>query len=709
MRSSLVVTAVFFLLISFAPCLAGAGTTVSKRLAAPTLTAESGDLSPSHGNVISNTSYNVTIHETGIQNLTTWLANCNTGTGPLYSTGANITFALTNGSYSCGVSANDFNAYLTYTPEFPVNVTGASETINVSFEASYLAWFNATGLPDTGQCGLDIEIIGGPLWVGTGFGGSTHNVSYQMLNGTYTFNASSCAQYVAVPPNGTYTVNGAAAYNQVQFDPNLNGSIWFSEIGLPSDSNWSVNLTSSNDSQTELGPSTTDDYQIVQALGATLLEGSYSFTVGAPSGYTVDPSSGNFTLSGGQTADVCLVFFVSGDESGPSCSSGQYNADFQSTGLPYGDTLCVNVTGVYDGYPIDDGGCGWDATGGARISVGGLYDGIYNYSLPARVGYVADPTSGTFNINGTAAWINITFTPSPAIPMVYQATFNESGLVSPFTWSVTTNGSTTSSNSSLLVISGIANGSYTFSIPALTGYTANVTSGSYSVNGANVTIWIQFQSVPDGHYPVTFAESGLPAGTNWTARLTGTQITSNGTTIDYSESNGTYLYNITPVSGYSTNYTGQVVVNGGPVTVSIPFSNTTYPVTFRESGLPADTPWRVNATNQATDKLSTASSVGYTVTIDLANGTYSLASPGPVGFYPDLSVLRITIEGPATTVVAVSFEPVPCAGCGPSQLYMSPIGTYLLVGVIITGVVGATAIAFVIRRRRPPAVPPDIL
>jgi hypothetical protein len=647
----------------------------------------------------------VTIHETGIQNLTTWLANCNTGTGPVYSSGPNITFALANGSYSCGVSANDFNAYLTYTPEFPVNVSGVPETINVSFERSYLAWFNATGLPDSPSCGLAIEITGGPIWIGTGFSSNSHNLSYQMLNGTYTFNASSCSEYVEVPPNGTYTVNGADVYNQVRFDPNHNGSIWFSEIGLPPDANWSVNVTSSNDSQIELGPNTTDNYQIVQALEATLLEGSYSYSVGAPSGYTVSPSSGNFTLTGGQTADVCLVFVVIGSESGPSCWSGQYNANFQSTGLPYMVTLCVNVTGVYDGYPENDGGCGWDLTGGARISVGGLYNGTYNFSIPAIARYVADPASGTFTINGKVVWINVTFSPSQASVGTYQATFNESGLVSPFTWSVVMNGSTTSSTSNLLVISGIANGSYSFSIPAVTGDAANVTSGSFTVLGANVTIWIQFQSVPIGQYKVTFAESGLPAGTNWKADLAAIQINSNSTTIEFSEANGTYRYNITPVSGYSANYTGLVVVNGGPVNVSIPFSNTTYPVTFTQTTLPSDFRWFVNATGVDTGVTTTGSSTGDSLTIHLSNGTYTLTTLESSGLSGSFSDSTLTVRGSAPPAVLVTFQPIPC-GCGEVTAAGSNIPLYLLIGIGIT-VVAVVAIALVIRSRRPPPVPPD--
>jgi hypothetical protein len=705
MGVSLVVAGVLLLLFSFAPSLAIAGTTVDKLAPGSHPTAGSVDLSALRGHVGSNTSYNLTIHETGIQNLTTWLANCNTGTGPLYSSGQNITFALTNGSYSCGVSANDFNAYLTYTPEFPVNVTGAAETINVSFERSYLAWFNATGLPDSPSCGLAIEITGGPIWIGTGFSSNSHNLSYQMLNGTYTFNASSCSEYVEVPPNGTYTVNGAAVYNEVRFDPNHNGSIWFSEIGLPPDANWSVNVTSSNDSQIELGPNTTDNYQIVQALGATLLEGSYSYSVGAPSGYTVSPSSGNFTLTGGQTADVCLVFVVTGGSSGPSCWSGQYNANFQSTGLPYMVTLCVNVTGVYDGYPENDGGCGWDLTGGARISVGGLYNGTYNFSIPERVGYVANPASGTFTINGKVVWINITFTPSQAALADYQVAFNESGLVSPFNWSVAMNGSTTSSNSNLLVVSGIANGLYSFSITVVTGYSANVTSGSFTINGANVTIWIRFQSVHLGHYLVTLAESGLPAGKNWTAKLTGSQVTSNETTIEFSEANGTYQYNITPVSGYSANYTGQVVVNGGPVIVSIPFSNTTYPVTFTQSTLPSEVRWYVNATAVVTGATTTGSSTGDSLTLHLMNGTYRLTSLESSGFSGSFSVSTLTVRGSALPPVPVTFQPIPC-GCGEVTAGGSNIPLYYFIGTGVV-VIAVVVIALIIRSRKPPPVPPD--
>lgn len=83
-------------------------------------------------------------------------------------------------------------------------------------------------------------------------------------------------------------------------------------------------------------------------------------------------------------------------------------------------------------------------------------------------------------------------------------------------------------------------------------------------------------------YNVTFSESGLPAGTSWTAYLNGS--TSTGTTnesassttdtITFFEPNGTYAFALTNASGYGANETsGNVTVAGLPATVQLTFTH----------------------------------------------------------------------------------------------------------------------------------------
>jgi len=195
---------------------------------------------------------------------------------------------------------------------------------------------------------------------------------------------------------------------------------------------------------------------------------------------------------------------------------------------------------------------------------------------------------------------------------------------------------------------------------------------------------------------------------NWTVTLAGVAQTTNEKSIVFTELNGTYLYNVSPVAGYSTNYSGHVQVNGGPVSVAIAFSNSTYPAIFTAAGLPRNTSWSVNATEQDTGKLSTGSSIGTTLTIDLLNGTYSLTATGPPGYYPELSVMKIIVDGAKASTVSIFFEPPVCAGCGGvrSPTFI-PLSIYVLAGITVAVIVAAVVIALAIRGRRPPPVPPD--
>ena len=73
-------------------------------------------------------------------------------------------------------------------------------------------------------------------------------------------------------------------------------------------------------------------------------------------------------------------------------------------------------------------------------------------------------------------------------------------------------------------------------------------------------------------YPVTFLEYGLPSGTNWTATLNGTSSTSSSVSITYNMPNGSYLFSIPSVIGYSpTPSGGNVLVAGAAFEVPVHF------------------------------------------------------------------------------------------------------------------------------------------
>ncbi len=73
-------------------------------------------------------------------------------------------------------------------------------------------------------------------------------------------------------------------------------------------------------------------------------------------------------------------------------------------------------------------------------------------------------------------------------------------------------------------------------------------------------------------YPVTFTESGLPTGTNWSVALEGNTLSSSTPTISFSAPNGTYGFVVGAVSGYSPDPTqGTVVVLGQGTQTALTF------------------------------------------------------------------------------------------------------------------------------------------
>ncbi|MGC9137644.1 MAG: S53 family peptidase, partial [Thermoplasmata archaeon] len=109
------------------------------------------------------------------------------------------------------------------------------------------------------------------------------------------------------------------------------------------------------------------------------------------------------------------------------------------------------------------------------------------YHNPAKVGWDFPTGWGTLY-----AW-NFTqiVKGSSSTPATYTVTFTESGLPSGTSWSVTLAGSTKSSTTNTITFSE-PNGSYSFSVGTVTGYTASPSSGTINVNGANVNQAITF-------------------------------------------------------------------------------------------------------------------------------------------------------------------------------------------------------------------------
>jgi len=107
------------------------------------------------------------------------------------------------------------------------------------------------------------------------------------------------------------------------------------------------------------------------------------------------------------------------------------------------------------------------------------------------------------------------------------------------------------------------NGTYDYTVATSDTEYASA-GGTFRVNGAVVSETVTFLVVK---YTITFTETGLPPGTTWYVNITGGQShSSTGTTISFSEPNGTYMYTVGGVPGWTSSQgTETVTVHGAVV------------------------------------------------------------------------------------------------------------------------------------------------
>lgn len=345
---------------------------------------------------------------------------------------------------------------------------------------------------------------------------------------------------------------------------------------------------------------------------------------------------------------VILALLLGGFLPGLGSSGGgatpSYHVTFSESGLPSGVGWTVQLGST-------------SHTSAASSIVFSEGDGTYSFSVNAS-GYAASPATGSITVSGADTARTITFAPPP--PGTYSVTFSESGLSSGTPWSVTFNGTTRSSSTGSIAFVS-TNGSWPFTVGAVAGYAATPPSGSVTVAGSNVAQPIAFRSTAPPQYVVTFAESGLPPGANWTVTFNGTASTSPTSTLTFPAVNGTYNYSVANVTGYSASpQTGQVTVSGANASVSVSFTASstggTDRVTFAQTGLPSNASWEIDSATAAGEFFAVASA-GPSIEFTVPNGAYPWFATSLLNGYAAVpSFGNLSLTG-APVTVSIAFEP----------------------------------------------------
>jgi hypothetical protein len=396
----------------------------------------------------------------------------------------------------------------------------------------------------------------------------------------------------------------------------------FTESGLDSGTNWSVMLSGQPTASARAG----------QVIGFQVPNGSYTFSVPAIACYTANPSSGPVIVLGNNSTEAISF-------------TGACSATFSEAGLPSLTAWSITLNGTT-----------LSALAPTRIVFSNLAPGSYAFSVGTVPGYGAQPSSGTITItNNNPPPQNIQFSATQ-----FAVTFDESGLPTGTSWSVTLGSQQLSSTSSTIVFTEV-DGTYSFTVGSVPGFRASPSSGSITVNGTDVTKAISFSTVT---YSLTFSESGLASGTSWSVTVNGATRSSSTSSIVFNEPNGTYPWTVAHVPGYQLpSYTGTATVNGGPYTVSLTWTASLYPLYFNETGLPPKSSWFVYVDGNATQPSTTKS-----IEVLEPNGPHYWSAPLNLGGYvPFPAQGNVNVSGQPQSVgitwaqglVPLSFHLVP--------------------------------------------------
>ncbi len=460
----------------------------------------------------------VTFVETGLPLYTSWSVTFNGSA--LFGYGTTLSTFVANGNYSWNVTIpTGWNV----TPaNGTVTVSGSNVTVQVAFALApgyYTVTFDQTGLATFAVWGV--------AFVTSSF--STTFMDFPLVftepNGSYNFTAMMTAGFFPTPANGTIVVNGTNVTQTIVYGPEL-FSVTFTETGLAPGSTWSATAGTTSNSST--GASVVLD----------LANGTYNFSVEA-AGYTALPESGTIVVNG-TNLTVPIVF-----------APVTYTVTFTESGLPGGTSWSVTFGGTTQS----------STSSSINFTEPNL---TATFTVTAIAGFTVSPATGSITVAGANATQAVTFT-----VYTYTLTITESGLPTGQSWSATIGGVTHSSTTTTITFNE-PNGTVSYTIVGVAGFTATPPSGSVTIAGAVGSASVVFTLTK---YTVTFTETGLPSGTNWSVTANGTTLYSTTATITFTFPNATYYYTVGSVSGYSSNRTTDTVtVNGQDKNVGVAYS-----------------------------------------------------------------------------------------------------------------------------------------
>jgi YVTN family beta-propeller protein len=323
------------------------------------------------------------------------------------------------------------------------------------------ATFTESGLPNGAT--WYVNVTGTAPLSGIVSGGRGTVLSLDVTNGSYNFIAATDWSNWTTTHVGIFNVSGTNVRIAVPFTE-VTYAYAVQEWGLPAGGIWYVNFSNGESVSTHGGNG-------VQ-LGATLEldNGTYTYTTASNwKNYTTLNATGQFTVEG--EPGTIGVFFS---------AAPNYSVTFTERGLPSGATWYVNV-------PSESALSGTVSAGTGTSAALLFVNGTYNYSATTNWLNWSTVRFGSFEVMGADLQVNLTFN-----PVEYEVIFTETGLAGGTAWTVDVGTVPYPATAPGSVTLSEMNGTFSYNVPAVTGYNVSAPSSSFTVFGHTVSVTIDF-------------------------------------------------------------------------------------------------------------------------------------------------------------------------------------------------------------------------
>ncbi len=379
----------------------------------------------------------VTFYASGLASGTSWSVTL--GNTTQSSVGSWITFVEYPGTYGFTVGA---------VPDYEITPAAGSVVVSTGPVAQTIE-FAATYHVTVKETGLAASTSWSAFFGGVEKSTSGTSIAFTETAGTYSFQIPGVGDYTPTPANGTVTVTGNYTL-WIAFSSPTVYTVWVNETGLSGDVTWSAIF---NGVEESTGGT---------SLAFSVPAGTYSYQIGSVAGYAASPSAGSVGVSGNF---LLLVTFSS--TTGPT-----YSVTISESGLP-GDT---EWSAIFNGIE--------ESTSGTSL-VFTVAAGTYNYQIVGIAGYTVSPSGGSVTVGGNYA-LAVAFS-----TVKYAVTVSETGLASGTVWSATVNGVTQTSSGTEITFYE-PNGTWSFSVASVSGYSLTGGSGSIPVSGSSAGTSVAF-------------------------------------------------------------------------------------------------------------------------------------------------------------------------------------------------------------------------